>query len=85
MDDTAGSWNLNTIRSVLSMGLKNPLPGVNTPYCYIGSWKTLFCWHTEDMELSAINYLHFGSPKFWYGIAHNDRHILEKEAHSLFY
>lgn len=76
MDDSAGAWNLNSLKSVLTSGLKDPLPGINTPYCYIGSWKTLFCWHTEDMELSAINFLHFGKPKFWYGVCSADRNIL---------
>ena len=37
------------------------------------------------MELSAINFLHFGKPKFWYGVCSADRKILEKEAHSHFY
>lgn len=77
MDETAGAWNLNHLNSVLTNSLNNPLPGVNTPYCYIGSWKTLFCWHTEDIELSAINYLHIGKPKYWYGIRNSDRTILE--------
>lgn len=40
------------------------LSGINTPYLYMGHWKTLFAWHTEDLDLGAINYLHYGKPKY---------------------
>lgn len=80
MDQSSGSWNLNSLDSVLTAGMKYPLPGVNTPYCYFGSWKTFFCWHTEDMDLAAINFLHAGKTKYWYSISIGDRPILESEA-----
>jgi jumonji domain-containing protein 2 len=49
MESCAGPWNLGKLESVLSHALETPIKGVNTPYCYVGSWKTLFCWHTEDL------------------------------------
>ena len=80
MDSNSGSWNLNSLNSVLTQGMKQPLAGINTAYCYFGSWKSFFCWHIEDMNLSAINFLHSGKPKYWYGIRVADKQILENEA-----
>jgi jumonji domain-containing protein 2 len=53
------------------------IPGVNTPYIYFGSWKTMFGWHKEDMDLQSINYLHSGKPKFWYGVDLDDNEKFE--------
>jgi len=67
--DTDSSWNLNNLDSTLARGLNIKISGVNKPYTYFGSWKTFFAWHKEDIDLSAINYLHYGKPKFWYCIS----------------
>ena len=57
-------WNLSKLDSILLSGVENKqIYGVTAPYLYVGSWKSLFGWHKEDLDLLAINYLHTGEPK----------------------
>ncbi|GAQ81425.1 protein with JUMONJI domain [Klebsormidium nitens] len=64
-------WNIRDLDTCLSKTLKEhgaSLPGVTTPYLYVGMWRSMFAWHTEDVDLYSVNYLHFGEPKSWYCI-----------------
>lgn len=70
-DPDVKEWNINSLGTILDFvnsdyGIE--IDGVNTAYLYFGMWKTTFAWHTEDMDLYSINYLHFGDPKTWYSI-----------------
>lgn len=40
------NWNLFILPSLLSK-LDKVIPGVTSPYLYIGSWKSTFAWHVE--------------------------------------
>ena len=53
--------------------------GVTNSYCYIGTHGTCFPLHTEDMDLGAVNYLHWGKPKVWYIVALCDAEKLENK------
>ncbi len=77
-------WNLGSLGSLLDSCLTKSIQGVNQPYLYVGSWKTLFAWHKEDLDLYSINYLHMGKPKFWYCIPRGDQHKLEAIAQEHF-
>ena len=67
-DENVEEWNINHLNTILDTLVDEygvSIPGVNTAYLYFGMWKTSFAWHTEDMDLYSINYLHFGAPKVW--------------------
>jgi hypothetical protein len=63
-----GSWNMNHLRSRLDI-VGTVMSGVNKPYLYFGQYRSMFPWHTEDMDLHSINMIHFGMPKQWYAVS----------------
>lgn len=86
-DETVNEWNINRLGTILDFVNEDygiSIEGVNTAYLYFGMWKTTFAWHTEDMDLYSINYLHFGAPKTWYAIPPEHGRRLERLANGFF-
>lgn len=86
-DEDCNVWNINRLGTILDYVNQDygiSIDGVNTAYLYFGMWKTTFAWHTEDMDLYSINYLHFGAPKTWYAVPPEHGRRLEKLANSCF-
>ncbi|KAG8519295.1 Lysine-specific demethylase 4D [Galemys pyrenaicus] len=86
-DAHAQQWDLRrlgTVQDLLERECGVVIEGVNTPYLYFGMWKTTFAWHTEDMDLYSVNYLHLGAPKTWYAVPPEHGRRLERLARELF-
>uniref|UniRef100_A0A182QYU3 [histone H3]-trimethyl-L-lysine(9) demethylase n=1 Tax=Anopheles farauti TaxID=69004 RepID=A0A182QYU3_9DIPT len=86
-DKDCNIWNINHLGTILDYVNEDygiSIDGVNTAYLYFGMWKTTFAWHTEDMDLYSINYLHFGAPKTWYAVPPEYGRKLEKLAKNSF-
>ncbi|XP_041782635.1 uncharacterized protein LOC121599148 [Anopheles merus] len=86
-DKDCNIWNINHLGTILDFVDEDygiSIDGVNTAYLYFGMWKTTFAWHTEDMDLYSINYLHFGAPKTWYAVPPEHGRKLEKLARNSF-
>lgn len=80
-------WNMNNLGTILNQVEEDyniQIGGLWTPYIYFGMWKASFSWHTEDMDLYSINYLHFGASKTWYAIPPSHGHDFEALANRLF-
>ena len=72
------SWHIGNLDTLLTKTVKDAIPGVTTPYVYLGSWRSFFAWHTEDQDLYSINFLHFGARKTWYCIPPSQRDKFER-------
>ncbi|KAI8471646.1 MAG: JmjC domain, hydroxylase-domain-containing protein [Monoraphidium minutum] len=78
-------WNLRGLEGCLLRKHRVPdIPGVTTPMCYFGMWKSFFSWHKEDADLFSINYLHFGAPKVWYCVPPSQAPKFERMAQSIY-
>eukprot|EP01135_Chromosphaera_perkinsii_P002011 Nk52_evm58s215 gene=Nk52_evmTU58s215 len=80
-------WNVNRLDSILNILPEKydlHISGVNSSYLYFGMWKSTFAWHTEDMDLYSINYIHFGAGKTWYCVPPSHGARFENLANTFF-
>jgi len=71
-------WNLNNLNEcTLLRFVKEDIPGILSPWLYMGMCFSSFCWHNEDHFLYSINYLWEGDPKQWYGVPGDEADLFE--------
>lgn len=63
----------------------NQISGISVPWIYFGMLFSTFCWHTEDLYLYSLNYMHSGAPKIWYGIPHNQKEKMDEYIRKKYY
>lgn len=86
-DRNVHEWNTSHLGTILDFVEKDygmVVSGVTKPSLYFGMWKTSFAWHTEDLDLYSLSYLHFGAPKTWYVVPPKYAHLLERLANDHF-
>jgi histone demethylase JARID1 len=54
------------------------ISGITIPWFYYGMLYSSFCWHTEDLYLYSLNYMHEGASKIWYSISHTDKERMDE-------
>uniref|UniRef100_A0A3B4AY92 [histone H3]-trimethyl-L-lysine(9) demethylase n=1 Tax=Periophthalmus magnuspinnatus TaxID=409849 RepID=A0A3B4AY92_9GOBI len=86
-DQGVTEWNigcLNTILDCVENESSVKTKGLNKASLCFGMWKSAFAWHTEDMDLYSISYLHFGEPQSWYVVPPDHGKRLEALAKGFF-
>jgi hypothetical protein len=72
-------WNLNNLNEcTLLRFVKEDIPGIISPWLYMGMCFSTFCWHNEDHFLYSINYLWEGEAKQWYGVPGDQADLFEQ-------
>jgi hypothetical protein len=53
-------------------GKTEAISGIVIPWAYMACKYSTFCWHTEDLFLYSLNYMHEGGCKIWYTVPYED-------------
>jgi histone demethylase JARID1 len=73
--------NINNLKNSLLQFIKDDpesqISGITVPWLYYGMLYSTFCWHTEDLYLYSLNYMHSGKPKIWYSIPSDQKEKMD--------
>lgn len=61
-------WNISHLDSILNAlegKCDDKIKAAQGPLIDFGMWKSAFAWHTEEMDLYRLSYMHYGEPRSW--------------------
>lgn len=83
-DDPAAFWQAAWnphVAALLPKSALSPMvsviPGINSPWLYMGMRYATFALHVEDHHLYSLSYLHTGAAKHWYVVPEAEADKLE--------
>lgn len=68
---SSGQISMNLIEMVKSNLIAichKESPGITKPMLLYATYRSTFVMHSENSNLAAINYLHWGAPKIWIAV-----------------
>ena len=68
----------NSLLQFPKKDIESQISGITIPWFYYGMLFSSFCWHTEDLYLYSLNYMHDGASKIWYSISHTDKEKMDE-------
>jgi|LauGreDrversion4_2_1035121.scaffolds.fasta_scaffold538616_1 hypothetical protein len=67
----------NSFLQFMNNDEEHQISGITVPWFYFGMLFSSFCWHTEDLYLYSLNYMHEGAEKIWYSISHTQKNKMD--------
>ncbi|XP_023809821.1 lysine-specific demethylase 4A isoform X3 [Oryzias latipes] len=86
-DPDVPDWNISHLDSILNAlegKCDDKIKAAQGPLIDFGMWKSAFAWHTEEMDLYRLSYMHYGEPRSWYVVPPEHGRRLEKLAKGFF-
>uniref|UniRef100_A0A3B3BKF4 [histone H3]-trimethyl-L-lysine(9) demethylase n=1 Tax=Oryzias melastigma TaxID=30732 RepID=A0A3B3BKF4_ORYME len=86
-DPDVPDWNISRLDSILNAvegECDDKIKAAQGPNLDFGMWKSAFAWHTEEMDLYSLSYMHYGEPRSWYVVPPEHGRRLEKLAKGFF-
>jgi hypothetical protein len=79
------NFQKNSLLQFLNGKCEEQISGITIPWLYYGMLFSSFCWHTEDLYLYSLNYMHEGASKIWYSISAEHKEKMDEYIKAKYY